>query len=591
MTILAGIMSRNTSVKLQTTHCEFITRSLSRFPEDNVFEFRTPRAFLAKVDIGTYLEPGVLLSKTGSMTMLAGEPLLVTAHEESHAGRGGLSTLQKHWDAGEWNSTSLTRGVFCAVHYEPTKNRISLIADRLGIRPLYYWVGKEYIVFSTALRILEEFCEVPKVMNLRAVTEIACFGFPLGNRTPYSEIYVMKAGEVVQIDDNGVSSRQYWRWDHLEQPSLSYQNLLNEAYSRFTEAIQIRLRTDSSGIAFLSGGLDSRCVVSGLHSKNVKLHTFNFAVPHTQDHVFGAEVAKQLGAFHTEAPIEPGSDVSGYGRTLSRAWFSSKYRSSNPVQRPGLVWSGEGGSVGVGNVYVYQKVLDLLRSGKLDNAIDEFLRRGYFDVPSKLFIAKISHRLARVPKEGILEELKDIHSEDPGRGFHLFLMLNDQRRHLRDHFENIDLHRIELHLPFFDGHFLELVLSARIDYFLEHRFYNDWLGCFPSWVATVPWQSYPGHAQCPLPIPDALIDQWRNVSRLPARKRCKRLLIRQVLNGLISKDFPNEILARFPLGGAALLTLAGFRDYMYVLKTARLIYDFWKKCNGRYDVLGTEGRC
>ena len=43
----------------------------------------------------------------------------------------------------------------------------------------------------------------------------------------------------------------------------------------------------------------------------------------------------------------------------------------------------------------------------------------------------------------------------PGSGsrLHLFLMFNDQRRHLADFYENIDLGRLEFQLPFFDGDF------------------------------------------------------------------------------------------------------------------------------------------
>jgi hypothetical protein len=585
MTILAGIMTRSEDVQLTDALCDSIKHTISRFPGDRVIEFRDSTAFLAKIDIGAYNEDGFLVGKTGSVSLLAGEPLLdVNGGQTFHTRSDDLDMLQQKWDAGKWDIGSYTLGVFCAVHYEPAKGRISFIADRLGIRPLYYWVGEQYVVFATALRILEELSEVPKDMDLRAVSEIMCFGFPLSNRTPYSNIFVLKAAEIFQIDKKRVSSLQYWRWDQLQQLDLSENDLLTEAHAQFIKAIERRLRTDKNTVAFLSGGLDSRCVVSILRSKKVTVHTFNFAPPRTQDQVFGAEFAKKEETIHTEAPMAPESDVPGYAKTLSHAWSGSKYRSAYSVERPGLAWSGEGGSVGVGHVYLNRQTVDLLRSGKVDLAIDVFLKQQHIGLPLKVFNRNIVNRIAMIPKHGIIEEMEDIHCEDPGRSFHLFLMLNDQRRHLSNHFEGIDLHRIEFHLPFFDGHFLELILASPIALFLEHGFYNAWLSRFPSSVTAVPWQTYPGHARCPLPIPDNLSYQWGKV-RSRQFQRCRnRTLVHQTVSLLRADDFPHKIIRKVHLGFATLLTAVGLRDYGYVMKTAHTFYKYWKRSNGRYTL-------
>lgn len=587
MTILAGIMTRSKDVQITDAFCGSIKHAISRSPDDDVIEFRDRQAFLAKVDIGAYNEPAFLVGKTGLVSLLAGEPLLNVNNGQTFRTRtNDLETLQTKWDAEQWDIGAVTRGVFCAVHYEPAKGRISLIADRLGIRPLYYWVGEQYVVFATALRILEELALVPKAMDLRAVTEIVSFGFPLSNRTPYSNVFVLKAAEIFQIDEKGVYSRQYWRWDQLQQLNLSESDLLTEAHSRFIKAVEARLRTDKTAVAFLSGGLDSRCVVSILRSKKVTIHTFNFASPRTQDQVFGAEFARKVEAIHTEAPKAPQSDVPGYAKTLSHAWSASKYRSAYPVERPQLAWSGEGGSVGVGHVYLNRQIVELLRSGKVDLAIDAFIKQQYIGLPLKLFNRNIVDTIAMIPKQGIKEEMKHFHCEDPARSFHLFLMLNDQRRHLRHHFEGIDLHKIEFHLPFFDAYFIELILDSQIDFFLEHRFYTAWLSRFPSSVTAVPWQTYPGHARCPLPIPDNLVYQWEKKSARALQRRRNCSLVHETVSLLRADDFPHKIIRKGHLGLATLLTRIGLCDYGYVMETANTLCEYWKRSNGRYTLNG-----
>jgi hypothetical protein len=57
--------------------------------------------------------------------------------------------------------------------------------------------------------------------------------------------------------------------------------------------------------------------------------------------------------------------------------------------------------------------------------------------------------------------------------------------------------------------------------------YNQWLRWFPRQIMQVPWQYYPGHEECPIPMPPELSTQWAQVNRaLDARRR------RDALDGL-----------------------------------------------------------
>ena len=104
-------------------------------------------------------------------------------------------------------------------------------------------------------------------------------------------------------------------------------------------------------------------------------------------------------------------------------------------------------------------------------------------------------------RQGVREELCKFDAADPAWNLYLFLTLSDQARKLTRHFENIDLHRLEFQAPFFDPNLLQAVLASRLDWFLRHKFYHQLLPHFGAAAARVPWQSYPGHEPCPLPIP------------------------------------------------------------------------------------------
>lgn len=75
-------------------------------------------------------------------------------------------------------------GAFCAVHYQRRTAKVILKSDKIGIRPLYYWEGKQFVVSATALRVLEGLAEVSKQMGVVGVTELVTLGYPLSSRTP-----------------------------------------------------------------------------------------------------------------------------------------------------------------------------------------------------------------------------------------------------------------------------------------------------------------------------------------------------------------------------------------------------------------------
>src|SRR2546426_31040 len=198
MTILAGIVSRERDTVLTGPQVDAVRRALSRGGDAAITEFRDRRAFLAKVDIGAYGDAAFRIAPSGSVMMAAGHPLLSRGDgRRSH----DLGVLHERWNVDRRDVLDEVNGVFCAIHYDPETARLTLLADKLGLRPLYYWIGPRYVVFATSLRLLDALPEVPRIMDLRAVTEIAHFGYPLGDRTPYRDVAVLRPAEIVEVGD------------------------------------------------------------------------------------------------------------------------------------------------------------------------------------------------------------------------------------------------------------------------------------------------------------------------------------------------------------------------------------------------------
>jgi asparagine synthase (glutamine-hydrolysing) len=581
MTIVAGILARRPDIPIRDSACEELKGLLSR-QQGEVMLFRDNQVFLAKMDVGAYGEAAYRVSPSGTVTLLAGEPLLEPADGRVSSGRAQeLEWLHDAWDGDNWGVLQQTHGVFCAVYYQPHKAAITLVVDKLGIRPIYYWADESHFIFSSALRVFEQLTRVPKTLDLRGVTEIVAFGYPLGTRTAYSDIRTPRAAEIVQCCEGDIKTRQYWRWDTIPVCNRPDSELLKELHERFMRAIVRRLRSDKTAVALLSGGLDSRCVVAGLRALQTRVLSFNFSAAGSQDLIFAAEFAAKIGTLHQETIVRIG-DPESYDR-LAKAWQSSKHRRQWPPERPNIVWSGNGGSLGLGHIYMrHPEVIALLRSGRLDDAIERYSNVEKKHVFLRLLQPRIRTILSDVLHVGMQEEFRDINCEDPGRGLYIFLLLNDQRRHLVAHFENIDHHHIEFHQPFYDSDVLQLIISTPLDLCIGHRFYNRWLKFFQPAVTAVPWQSYPGHEPCPLPVPAGLNSAWGPVNVAALRRAEKNSLLSKAGEMLGSTQFPEAILNKSYLRLARFVYCFGLRKCDYLLEAGLTYHRYWKACNGNY---------
>jgi asparagine synthase (glutamine-hydrolysing) len=579
MTLIAGIFSRNNQ-PLADSACTGLRQTISRNPAEEVEIFRDHRSCFAKVDIGAFRQPGFFQDTSGALSLLAGEALLSNRDISSNRLRD-LTAIHEQALKANWNGLREADGTFCMVHYQPQTGTLSLVADKVGVRPLYFWVDDELVVFASALRILEDLSFVPKRMDLRAVTEVVALGTPLAGRTPYAGIFLLEPAEIVQITNEGTSRSRYWRWDEVKTESDSEPIRLATVYDRFQSAIKRRNGNDEATSAYLSGGLDSRCIVAALCHNGVQVRTVNFARPGTQDYHFGNDFAEKIGSAHERIPKEKGDNIPDYSSLMAKALGVSN-DGLWPAERPPLAWSGEGGSGVLGGVGLSESVVALMRAGQVDSAVAEYLQIGQRSLPLKLFRPEILESLRAVIKQGITEQLNELNAEDAGRNFYLFLMHTDQRRNLMRHFENIDLHRLEFQLPFFDGGFLTSVIATPLDWCLKHRFYIKWLSLLPPPVTSVPWQAYPGHEPCPLPVPAELAYQWDDSYRAEEDASQKQRVIEQASELLRSVDFPDQILNRRKLRLVKWIHSSGWRDYRYAIEAAQTYHLYAKKCGGEF---------
>ncbi len=572
MTIIAGAFSMNDRAPLPQALKDALHRNVSRNADDRRFEVDAKGFYLVKIDIGSFGEPALLKDDRGNVTSVAGEPLV--RHGDGivnwHRGKD-VHCLHDALAHGDPTVLRQCRGNYCGVHYNAALHRLMLFVDPSGVRPLYLWIGQDHAVFASALRIFESMEQVPKRLDLRGVVETVAFNVPLADRTPYLDIASLKAGQLVELGQGRLARSLYRRWDGPIDHDTPLDDAVGKAHAAFMAAIALRQRGRRTAAAFLSGGLDSRAIVGALHAAGTAVHSVNFGPDGSQDRVFAAQLAGKLGLAHTQVQTTAHNVRQEYRKQAVSKWLADVF----PGERAWPpMWSGDGGSVALGHVHITRPIADALHRGDPRAAITMFTKA----IPRRILQPGMRKCLLALPGQGILDELATIDSPDPARAFHLFLMLNDQRRHLARHFEDIDLERIEFQLPFFDAEFLGSILRLPNEPMMFHRFYMDWLVRFPNGLTETPWQHYPGHVASPANNAQGLKYQWRDYYDQVMTRQMRRAIVREGWDLLQHSAFPGHLLRREVLYAGVVLSRLNLGDYSYMVRIASIFQRYWKHC-------------
>jgi asparagine synthase (glutamine-hydrolysing) len=587
MTIFCGIYALDTKQPYPVQWQRHLEANLSRNGEGEVLQYRDDRLFLLKLALHAYPDPGWKCDERG-ITTACGDTLLASRSDTEHRGRD-MEAL--HGLAAEELPRALrgARGSFCLVKYARESGRLAIASDRLGVRPVYWMRAGGAIVFAGALRLLESLPGLELSLDLRGAMETAVFGQQFAERTAYAQISSLHGGRILDIAPSGHALSTYWRWDTDACTEVLPDDdaLLDDLKREFTQAVARRLGSARAAFASLSGGLDSRCVVTALASTGARVHTINASWPGSLDLHVGRTYAEALGTTHYEVLLPTGTSVN-YLRSIRPVMDAHAHEVREGGGFPRQVWGGNDGSISVGHVYNSKACVAALRSSGAAVAAETYLRESSLELGTALFRRDLVEELRRIPAQSVVDELSGLQCKDPGQGIYIFLTKNRQRRMAACHYEDIDVDCVEPIEPFIDGDFLSFACKLPVDACLSHALYHRWLGKFSKPIASVPWQVYPGHEPCPLPMPPGVLSQWEIIqtstakTRSAADRKAARALLRQLLG---NREMFAPLFSLPRLTGLGVALGAGLNYGSYLLEQLRAITPFLARCSGRISGL------
>jgi asparagine synthase (glutamine-hydrolysing) len=310
--------------------------------------------------------------------------------KKGHAFRTDVDTevIPHLWEELGPDLVQQLNGMFAIAVWDTKKQSLMLARDRAGEKPLFYWHDSRQLVFASELRALLAHPAVPRAVDPVALRRFLLHGFFPAPGCPIADIKKLPAGHQLLVQDGKLELRRYWDLaDHYSQPKLtgSVGEVAEDLDQRIAHSVTYRRRSDVPVGVFLSGGIDSSCILSHL-SEQVGAGVQTFTLGHDDlsfdESRFARKTAEYFDAefnelILSEGDLEKGLQMvaAGFDEPLGDASIIPTLLLSHFArQKVKVVLSGEGADemfagypTYLGNRFVgaYKKMPAALRRGLL----------------------------------------------------------------------------------------------------------------------------------------------------------------------------------------------------------------------------------
>jgi asparagine synthase (glutamine-hydrolysing) len=181
----------------------------------------------------------------------------------------------------EWGEKCVEKfnGMWAFCIYNMNQNIFFCSRDRLGVKPFYYYYKNNQFIFSSELKAIlkHTYLNINQFANLNkeAIELYFSLGYIPAPLTIYNNVFKLEAGHNININLDGDKFLKY-SYYKLPQSNFTFtkDELIHSGKELFEDSVRLRMRSDVSVGAFLSGGLDSSAVVGNM-KKFTKLENLN----------------------------------------------------------------------------------------------------------------------------------------------------------------------------------------------------------------------------------------------------------------------------------------------------------------------------
>ena len=197
-------------------------------------------------------------------------------------------------------------GIFAFAIWDEIQRELFIARDRTGIKPLYYTLVNDQLIFGSELKVILAHPDVPRDIDLISLNEYLSYEYVPTPRTILRDIYRLEPGHTLYFNAHGLHKAQYWNVSLARselRPPVHWRDYAAKLYDVLHTAVQRELVSDVPVGVLLSGGLDSSTIAAlmvDLYPGRVKSFSVGFEEDSFDESPYAQQVATHLGTEHHE---------------------------------------------------------------------------------------------------------------------------------------------------------------------------------------------------------------------------------------------------------------------------------------------------
>jgi asparagine synthase (glutamine-hydrolysing) len=193
-------------------------------------------------------------------------------------------------------------GQFALAIWDERRRRLFLARDRVGIRPVFYTLSANRLVFASEIKAILALPEVQAEIDSQALREVFTYWSPLSPHTIFKGILELPPAHYMLVENGEIHIERYWSMDFtVDSAARRAASYLEELEELLIDATRIRLRADVPVGAYLSGGLDSSlttAIIRGYTQNRLDTFSISFADTAFDESKYQLQMAQHLGTDH-----------------------------------------------------------------------------------------------------------------------------------------------------------------------------------------------------------------------------------------------------------------------------------------------------
>lgn len=201
------------------------------------------------------------------------------------------------------------RGMFGFAIFDMNKQRLMVARDRFGIKPIYFSLDDETLLFGSELKSLLQYKRLRREFDFFSLNCYFSFMNTIAPDTIFKNVKKLLPGHYFIYEQGNITIKQYWHF-HIppEEKTKSEAEYQHRLFELLKESVKIRLMSDVPLGVFLSGGIDSSTVValmSQVTTEPIKTFSIGFEKKEFNELSYAKNVAKLFRTDHHEYVVKP----------------------------------------------------------------------------------------------------------------------------------------------------------------------------------------------------------------------------------------------------------------------------------------------